>query len=141
MKALQECHAQYPYLKFVAACNDQKHALNLCLREEVSQPSVSVSVSLTAPADETRNAAATTTNTEEPGSGQGEAKARAGKVERDRRRLVNIGHHPYRRPHTRVRPSVPVCLLGAGYRWCVLFTALLRLTASGDDRGPEADPT
>ncbi|GAA5964060.1 hypothetical protein JCM8115_000888 [Rhodotorula mucilaginosa] len=34
MKALQECHAQYPYLKFVAACNDQKHALNLCLREE-----------------------------------------------------------------------------------------------------------
>ncbi|POY76287.1 hypothetical protein BMF94_0482 [Rhodotorula taiwanensis] len=34
MKALQQCHAQYPYLKFVGACNDQKHALNACLRQE-----------------------------------------------------------------------------------------------------------
>ena len=121
MKALQECHAQYPYLKFVAACNDLKHALNLCLREEVSLSLAlgsSRSLGLCA-LTETRDDTATTKDTEESGSGKGEAKARAGKVERDRRRLLN--HWPPSSRSTTSR-AFRSCLLSADYRWCVLST-------------------
>ncbi|KAM0790811.1 hypothetical protein ACM66B_004657 [Microbotryomycetes sp. NB124-2] len=34
MKALKQCHDQYKYLKFIGKCNDEKHALNMCLRGE-----------------------------------------------------------------------------------------------------------
>ncbi|BGP19222.1 hypothetical protein JCM10213_007043 [Rhodosporidiobolus nylandii] len=32
--ALKQCHDAHPYLKYTGACNDQKHALNQCLRGE-----------------------------------------------------------------------------------------------------------
>lgn len=35
--AITECHAKNPYLKFFGVCNDQKTALNACLRKEVSR--------------------------------------------------------------------------------------------------------
>lgn len=35
MKAIKECHTNNPYLKFLGVCNDQKTALNMCLRKEV----------------------------------------------------------------------------------------------------------
>ena len=31
---LQQCHADYPYKKFLGACNDLKRALNRCLQKE-----------------------------------------------------------------------------------------------------------
>lgn len=35
MKAIKDCHTNNPYLKFLGVCNDQKTALNMCLRQEV----------------------------------------------------------------------------------------------------------
>lgn len=35
MKAIKDCHLNNPYLKFFGVCNDQKTALNMCLRKEV----------------------------------------------------------------------------------------------------------
>lgn len=35
MQALKQCHNANPWMKFAGACNSQKHALNMCLREEV----------------------------------------------------------------------------------------------------------
>ncbi|CEQ42343.1 hypothetical protein JCM21900_002366 [Sporobolomyces salmonicolor] len=32
--ALKDCHDRNPYLKFLGLCNDEKHALNMCLRTE-----------------------------------------------------------------------------------------------------------
>ncbi|BGP34569.1 hypothetical protein JCM10296v2_006391 [Rhodotorula toruloides] len=34
MQALKQCHDANPWMKFAGACNSQKHALNMCLREE-----------------------------------------------------------------------------------------------------------
>ncbi|ORY88989.1 cytochrome c oxidase biogenesis protein Cmc1-like protein [Leucosporidium creatinivorum] len=34
MKAIKDCHTINPYLKFLGVCNDQKTALNMCLRKE-----------------------------------------------------------------------------------------------------------
>lgn len=36
MRALKSCHTENGIAKFWGVCNDQKHALNLCLRGEVS---------------------------------------------------------------------------------------------------------
>jgi COX assembly protein 2 len=36
MQAIKDCHANNPYLKFLGVCNDEKTALNMCLRGEVS---------------------------------------------------------------------------------------------------------
>lgn len=36
VKALQACHEKNPYLKYLGLCNDEKVALNKCLRAEVS---------------------------------------------------------------------------------------------------------
>lgn len=36
IQALEECHAKGVFGKFLGACNDQKLALNMCLRKEVS---------------------------------------------------------------------------------------------------------
>lgn len=38
MRALKTCHSSTSYAKFLGMCNDQKHALNLCLRGEVRPP-------------------------------------------------------------------------------------------------------
>ncbi|KAI5480492.1 cytochrome c oxidase biogenesis protein Cmc1-like protein [Pseudohyphozyma bogoriensis] len=34
MRALKDCHANNPYLKFFGLCNDEKHNLNMCFRAE-----------------------------------------------------------------------------------------------------------
>ncbi|GAA5901013.1 hypothetical protein JCM6882_006001 [Rhodosporidiobolus microsporus] len=34
IEALKRCHDEHSWAKFAGACNDQKHALNLCLRGE-----------------------------------------------------------------------------------------------------------
>ncbi|GAA6059833.1 hypothetical protein JCM10212_003745 [Sporobolomyces blumeae] len=34
VKAMKECHERNPYLKFLGLCNDEKIALNKCLRAE-----------------------------------------------------------------------------------------------------------
>ncbi|GAA5864443.1 hypothetical protein JCM8547_005822 [Rhodosporidiobolus lusitaniae] len=34
IEALKQCHEQNPWMKLAGVCNDQKHALNLCLRAE-----------------------------------------------------------------------------------------------------------
>lgn len=36
MRALNQCHADHPLMKILGTCNDHKHALNMCLRGEVS---------------------------------------------------------------------------------------------------------
>jgi len=35
IKALEECHAKTVF-KFLGSCNEAKHDLNMCLRQEVS---------------------------------------------------------------------------------------------------------
>eukprot|EP00940_MAST-03C_sp_MAST-3C-sp2_P002235 g2235.t1 len=34
VKALERCHAEKPFLKFLGACNDAKRAMDMCFREE-----------------------------------------------------------------------------------------------------------
>lgn len=35
IEALEKCHAKTAWLKFVGGCNEEKLALNMCLRKEV----------------------------------------------------------------------------------------------------------
>ena len=37
IEALQKCHADHPYKKFLGACNDLKRALDSCLYREYKQ--------------------------------------------------------------------------------------------------------
>lgn len=37
IEALQKCHADHPYKKFLGACNDFKRALDVCLYQEYKE--------------------------------------------------------------------------------------------------------
>ena len=37
IEQLRKCHAEYPYRKFLGACNDFKRALNDCLHKEYKE--------------------------------------------------------------------------------------------------------
>lgn len=34
VEALVRCHEEHPYRKFIGHCNDKKHDLDMCFREE-----------------------------------------------------------------------------------------------------------